>query len=467
MNKTINKSANQFLSLTFIGSVLVSAAIPTVWARRDLPETSPRRTPMVEAVEKVVPAVVNISTERVVRVSDPFESFFNEFFDRPPGRLLHETTPVGSGIIVDSAGLVLTNLHVIRRAAGIKVHLTDGSYFSALPVAYDRENDLALLRLKPNSEAEPELFLPSLEFAWPDDLYLAEPVAAVGNPFGLESSVTTGVISALNRHWRQGGMTFNDILQTDAAINPGNSGGPLVNIEGQTVGINLAIRADAEGIGFAIPVRRLEEVLGQWLVPENFSSGTAGFNPVNQLDDTGQWQVIAANVDTDGPAAEAGLPEGQAISGVNGHSISRSLDVSRHIWHLKPGDRLELTLANEEVIEFKVREMSTEYLIKRRLGLQVQELSQPLKEALEIPEGISGVIISEVINDNRGERHDLRRGDIIRGIERWRTEQKKDLDLILRSLRPGRSVDLQILEIHSLQNDQPLLHPRTSRVTLR
>jgi len=194
---------------------------------------SNRVTPLVRAVRRVLPAVVNIGTESIIRVSDPFESFFNEFFGTY--RYYKQSIPLGSGVIIDAAGLVLTNYHVVRRASKLQVRLWDGAQCSAVPIALDETNDLALLRL--NVDGAQKKPFTAIRFAIPDDLLLGETVAAVGNPFGLEHSVSAGVLSARNRNWEEGNVVFHDILQTDAAINPGNSPwmrGPLAAISGGT-----------------------------------------------------------------------------------------------------------------------------------------------------------------------------------------------------------------------------------------
>ncbi len=454
-----------YILTTTIAVILLTAARTPVLADGSDSEESIRRTEMVKAVEKVVPTVVNISAERLVRVSDPFESFFRDFFELPPERYRRENTPVGSGVIIASPGLILTNLHVIRRASGIEVRLNDKTSYPARVAAFDQVNDLALLMLEPDSENNSEYNLPPINFAWPDDLYLAEPVAAVGNPFGLESSVTTGIISALNRHWRSGEMHFDDIVQTDSAINPGNSGGPLINLEGELIGINLAIRAGAEGIGFAIPVRRLEKVLAEWLRPRYFSTGTIGFSPLNHLDAENNWRLIAGDVEEDGPAAESGLREGDVIKAINGRTVRRALEAGRELWHLEPGDDIELTLDSGELITFVIPSMSDRQLIDQRLRLQTQELSTALKEALRLPREVQGLIVSDVYEHNDF-RDRIGRGDIILSFDSRHISGKEELAEALRNKRAGDPIELRILASRR-HRGQHTLQPRSLRVLLR
>jgi serine protease Do len=298
-------------------------AAPMVMPRNpdSLPADSLRLNPRVRAVAKVLPSVVNISTERVVAQSyskydpyDPFAELFNQFLGlQEPYKT---TSSLGSGVIVEASGLVVTNEHVIRKASRIIVYLSDGSSYDAMPVAIDISNDLALLRLE-GLEADRRLV--AIPFARPDDLLLGEDVIAVGNPYGLGHSVSTGVLSAIGRKFTyKGKVIFDDILQTDAAINPGNSGGPLVNADGQLIGLSLAIQRDAEGIGFAIPVKRLEEILGVWLLPSRFGLNLLGIVPGTKVLPENHCQAYIREVRLESPAGKAGLQPGMIVTAVNG-----------------------------------------------------------------------------------------------------------------------------------------------------
>ncbi|NLZ64473.1 MAG: trypsin-like serine protease, partial [Lentisphaerae bacterium] len=172
---------------------------------------------------------------------------------------------------------MLTNFHVVQRAGNVEVRLYNGKSYPAVLVGYDQPNDLCLLRLQGDFQGENALAAAS--FAQSGDLLLGETVISIGNPFGLEHSVSLGVLSAFNRNFSEGEISFSDIIQTDAAINPGNSGGPLVNLDGDLIGINLAIRQDAQGIGFAIPLSRIELFLSYWLRPSHFANAYFGFRP--------------------------------------------------------------------------------------------------------------------------------------------------------------------------------------------
>ncbi len=228
------------------GAVLAAALVSL--HTRALAQPFDRRTPVVIAVEKVGPAVVNIFTTRLERRYE-IDSWFTLRAPRT-----YKATSLGSGVIIDEVGLVVTNEHVVRNAVEIKIHLSDGRTLAARRIEQAiRSLDLALLQIEnPRKES-----FPFVKLSPSNSILVGETVIAIGNPFGLENTVTTGVISAKNRSITPGLQTrlsYRDLLQTDASINPGNSGGALVNINGELIGINTAIHARGEGIGFAIPV---------------------------------------------------------------------------------------------------------------------------------------------------------------------------------------------------------------------
>jgi len=294
-------------------------------ARAGAPETDPaRRSRVVEAVERARPAVVNISTEQVViqrplPVDPFFEEFFRDFFDSRPRRSTRRS--LGSGVIVRGDGTILTNEHVILRGGSIHVTLADGGEYEAKLVGRDPDADLAVLRI--NAGRVPYMALGSSS-----DLMIGETVIAIGNPFGLSHTVTTGVVSATKRTLQTGGRTFTDFIQTDASINPGNSGGPLLNILGELIGINTAIYGNAQGIGFAIPVDRVRRSLDQLVSgrpqPEAHPNQLAWDQLGIQVRDD-QRGLAVARV-RDGSAADrVGVQRGDRLLGFDGDALD-SLD---------------------------------------------------------------------------------------------------------------------------------------------
>lgn len=424
-------------------SVLAMHGIPTVLHARE----TARVTPVVKAVRRVMPSVVNISTEQMVQVSDPFALFFNDFFGRHFARYEKESIPLGSGVVVCCGGLVATNYHVVSRASQTFVRFLDGRQNAARLIAYDAPNDLALLKLE-GDLGKTELH--GVDFGLPGDLMLGETVVAVGNPFGLGHTVTDGVLSAKNRSLTEGRVTFNDIIQTDAAINPGNSGGPLINLDGELIGLNIAIRRDAEGIGFAIPMSRIEAILARWLVPSRFSLATCGLVPETVVED-GEPHVIAAVIESGSPVAKAGLKVGDALAAINGKRVSRSIDASRILWQLRPGDDLKIQTATGRAIKAKIGTMSPEELVGRRLGLQLQELTPLLTQALGLPGDLEGLAISDVLPESEFAALKARRGDVIVSIGDRKTKNMNDVFESLRSLIPGDSVLVVLIAVENLR----------------
>lgn len=293
-----------------------------------MPEDSPRVTPVVRAVRKVAPAVVNITTQRVVeRNVQPFGGLFQDELLREfmgfggPRRQVQQS--LGSGVIIDSAKqLVLTNAHVIEGATAVRVLLQDGRSFDTDLVGSDPDFDLAVLRLK---EADN---LPEAPMGDSGDIMPGETVIAIGNPFGFGHTVTTGVVSALNRSIRTEQGVFTDFIQTDAAINPGNSGGPLINIEGELIGINTAIYERAEGIGFAIPISKARRAVAELLDTGSVSPVWIGISGQNLDQRTASWLgmktpqgILVTEVYARTPAQAAGVRPGDVFVALNGVEV--------------------------------------------------------------------------------------------------------------------------------------------------
>ena len=293
---------------------------------------NPRESAVVTAVKKVSPVVVNISSEFEVRKRinpfsgfgmDPsFENFFNDFFD-PGFERRYKRSSLGSGVIIDGKrGFILTNQHVILKSKTITVGLKDGREFKAQIVGADPDSDLAVLRI-----SSPKA-LPDITMGDSSNLMIGETVIAIGNPFGFSNTVTTGVISATNRSIRTEGMVYHDFIQTDASINPGNSGGPLLNINGELIGVNTAIYAKAQGIGFAIPINtakrivsdliRYGEVIPAWIgiTVQDIDADLARYLKASAIKG-----VLVKKAEKSGPAGKAGIREGDIILSIKTRDI--------------------------------------------------------------------------------------------------------------------------------------------------
>src|SRR5882762_3948868 len=268
-----------------------------------------RRDAAVDAIEKVLPSVVNIATATIVeRAGDPSLEVFRRFFGwRVPTERREQPYSIGSGVIIDEEGYVLTNLHVLNRASRAQVKLWDGRVYDAEPVVvYTSQKDVALLKLR----AKPGEKFKAIKFAKDDDLLLGETVLALGNPFGLGGSVSRGILSSKNRRPSLEDEPLNvaDWLQTDAAINPGSSGGPLVNLRGELIGLNVAIYRQGHGIGFAIPIKLVTEAVSEIFIPEVTKSIWFGARIKS-----GPYPLAITEVESESPAAKAGLKKGDVI----------------------------------------------------------------------------------------------------------------------------------------------------------
>ncbi len=321
-------------------------------------EDSPRLTPVVRAVQSVAPAVVNITTSQVVEENvNPFADLFAQQFGNPMlrdffgrgGKRKVTRQSLGSGVIIDGRkALVLTNAHVIAGASSITVRLLDGREFEAELLGSDPDFDLAVLRLNKAGS------LPQAAMGASGDLLMGETVIAIGNPYGFSHTVTTGVISASGRTIRSDQGTFTDLIQTDAAINPGNSGGPLLNILGQLIGINTAIQANAEGIGFAIPIdkarRVVDELLSKgavahvWLglLAQNLDQSLAGYFNLSST-----RGMLVTEVYDGSPGARAGIKPGDVLLSVEGVPVEDREHYLQLLRNYVTGQRLALNLFRE------------------------------------------------------------------------------------------------------------------------
>ncbi|HVP60890.1 MAG TPA: trypsin-like peptidase domain-containing protein [Myxococcaceae bacterium] len=281
-----------------------------------------RRSPVAEVVQKVGPAVVFIGTEQVVdrrMRGSPLE----EFFFGDGGRQQRQAVQsLGSGVIIEPGGTIVTNDHVIRGASAVHVVLADGRQLDAEVVGADAQNDLAVLRVSSKTP------LPAAKLGTSSDLMIGETVVAIGSPFGLTKTVTSGVLSAVGRSFKANDQLYIDFLQTDAAINPGNSGGPLMNLDGEVIGINTAIFSGAQGIGFAIPVDKVRRIVQELRSFGKVRPAWVGINAVDLSAPVARrlgWErsdgVVVESVDAGSPAAAAGVRPGDVVAELGGTPV--------------------------------------------------------------------------------------------------------------------------------------------------
>lgn len=399
-------------------------------------------------VKDLSPSVVNISTTSVTkrggrsfespfsgREGDPFDEFFEKFFDNSPDREF-KRQGLGSGFIFSEDGYIITNNHVVERATDIKVILQNGDSYAAKIIGTDPKSDLALLKIKPKTK------LPAVKFGNSDNLEIGDWVLAIGNPFGLGHTVTSGIISAKGRSLGFG--SYDDFVQTDAAINPGNSGGPLFNFQGEVVGVNTAIIARGQGIGFAIPINMAKNVVSQLRDGGKVVRGWIGVyvqqispeiaQSLNLKDDNG---ALVADITSGGPAEKAGLKRGDIIIELNGNKINEMPELPKLVASYAPGTKTKLKVlrgGKEKVLNIKLGELSEQGTqvssrkpsndIENNLGLIVQDITPQIKSKLGI-EYSDGVVITNVKANSVASESGLLRGDVILEINK---KQIADLD---------------------------------------
>ena len=423
--------------------LIAALALPAVAAARGAESDPARRSLVVEAVEKASPAVVNVSTEQIVEQrrspfpfpQDPFfEEFFRDFVDPRPRRF--KTTSLGSGVIVAADGTIMTNVHVIQRASRIHVTLLDQREFDAKLVGADADADIAVLRIKAGGD------LPHIPFGTSADLMIGETVIAIGNPFGLSHTVTTGVVSAVGRSLRDEDRTYTDFIQTDASINPGNSGGPLLNIKGELVGIDTAIYGKAQGIGFAIPVDRARRVMKDlvsygevhhaWigLVVQNLSPELAEHFGVRR-------GVVVAAVESKSPAEAAGLARGDAITKVDGREVASRDEFEQRIEDHAEGDRVTLTLRRDGRDE-DVRLAAAAFPVARADELAWQLLG------LEAVADDEGLVVRRVRSGSPAARIGVQKGDRLLGLGGTPLRSVAELRRKMVEVRAARSILLSV-----------------------
>ncbi len=406
-----------------------------------------RRTATVEVVQTVGPAVVNITTERVVSQRSPFhpfagdpffERFFRDFFEPRASRTVQN---LGSGVIIDREGHVLTNEHVIARASRIRVTMADGREFDAVVIGADPNNDLAVLRV------ETEEQLPWIPPGRSDDLLVGEPVIAIGNPFGLSNTVTTGVVSALNRSIRTDNRVYHGFLQTDASINPGNSGGPLLNAAGELIAVNTAVYGGAQGIGFAIPVDVAKRVVSELIAHGEVQPVWLGLDFQNlnpelrealRLPDA-VGGALVNRVRPGGPAHRAGVQRGDVATKLDDRPVASARGFFEMLAAATAGQKLHIELWRDgalRTVSVKAEEIPEgliEELAEELLGMRL-ELRRK-----------TGFVVAAVRSGSAAAQIGIQRGDVILGINGRRLDDAGALERSVLDLR-GRGRALIVVQ---------------------
>jgi serine protease Do len=403
--------------------------------------------------EAIKPAVLNINT--VSRSGGggrtPFEEFFGEdfyrrFFGDAPDRLPQRS--LGSGVIIDPSGIALTNAHVVDKATEIEIVTLDGGKHKAKVIGLDKKTDLAVLKL---DDGKAKFSFARLGDS--DRMQVGDWVIAVGSPFGLQSTVTAGIISAKARQIGQG--PFDDFLQTDAAINPGNSGGPLVNMQGEVVGINTAIVAGGSGIGFAIPSNMARKIYTELSTKGRVTRGWMGVsiqpltsdlaNSFGAKDTKG---VLVSDVVPDSPAGKAGLKPGDILLEFEGKRTEAPADLQRAVGLASPGHEVKVKVwrdGNERTLEVRIGEAPDDREAQQRgsskgtptvLGMEVRPITPEVARQLNLRTS-EGVIVARVDEGSPAAEAGIQRGDVIREINRQKIRTTSDYEKLTRETKDG------------------------------
>ncbi len=406
--------------------------------------------PWVELARTLKPAVVNISTKRVQEGVEapfngdgPFNDFFKHFYGSQPRRMVRS---LGSGFVINPDGYIVTNNHVVDGAREIRTTLSDGREFTAKVLGRDARTDLALLKIEARG-------LPVVPLGDSARLQVGEAVMAIGNPFGLEQTVTTGIVSATGRVIGEG--PYDDFIQTDAAINPGNSGGPLINAQGQAVGINAAIftqTGGSVGIGFAIPINLAKPVLTQLADSGHVVRGYLGVSVQRVTPDLAKGFKLAeargalvASVAEGAPAARAGVKAGDVITEYDGRQVVRSDDLPRAVAETPIGREVPLTVVRDgrpialhaTIAKLAApEERPAEASGKPKLGLTLQTVTPNLAQELGLPVR-EGVLVRGIEDGSPAASAGLRSGDVIAEVDRRPVKTVNDLQRMLTQRQAG------------------------------
>jgi len=435
--------------------------------------------------EKAGPSVVNIKAETTAkpdagqgrrmapmpRGRQGLEDFFKQFEERFGGQspAPRHGAAVGSGFVISPDGFILTNNHVVEDADKLTVTFKHGGKgYDAKVIGRDPETDLALIKITPDKP------LQALSLGDSDDAKVGQWVVAIGNPFGLENTVTSGIISAKGRVIGAG--PYDDFLQTDASINPGNSGGPLLNLDGEVIGINTAIIASGQGIGFAIPSGIAKNVVAELKDNGAVKRGLLGVN-IQDIDENTAKALgldeakgaLVAQVNGDGPAEKAGVKTGDVISEVNGKAVKDSRDLTRTIGAMAPGDKVEITLlrkGDEKTVSATLASRDPKMVAEaasgsgqsdEALGMAVRPLEKQEAKALGLKKD-DGLLITDVADGSVAAEGDLRQGDVILEVNQQPVETPDELSQAVQTAakKSGVAMFLIVRDGHNLFRTVPV-----------
>lgn len=434
------------ISICWIGPFLLGMILAANSIGAEVSEI--RMTPIVLAVQRARPSVVNIQGQKMVADESGVAG------------ATRQVNGMGTGVVIDPRGYILTNHHVVDGVRQIRVTLDDGSVDIARLIAHDRRTDLAVIKVSVGRK------LPIIHIGTSKDLMTGEPVIAMGNAYGYEHTVTRGIISALHRDVQvSDSQAYDDLIQTDASINPGNSGGPLLNIEGDMIGVNVAVRAGAQGIGFAIPVNSAMRVAARLMSVERLERKWHGIQAATTNDD----ELVIQSVINGSPAARSGLKAGDVVERLGDIRVDRALDVERALLGRRLGEQLDMTVRRgEEKLAMHLavaRSGSTPARSTKKPSVFESRAWQMLGMSLETEPSKTfqrrdtryrgGMRVVDVRPNGPAAEKGIRSGDILVGMHRWETASEEDIDYIV-NYKAKTLASMDSVKFYVLRGDETL-----------
>jgi serine protease Do len=425
-------------SILAVGAGLGAGGVGGAPAAPPAREDNSRETPLVRAVQRARAAAVNIHTEKTTPVTDPAYA--------TPGRHGRKVNGMGTGIIIDERGYIVTNHHVVNGVDSLRVTLDTGNTYNAVVISEDPVRDLAILKIQASGP------LSVMPLGTSSDLMLGETVFAIGNAFGYESTITVGIVSALHRDVEVNEtQSYKNLIQTDAAINPGNSGGPLINLNGEVVGINVAIRAGAQKIGFAIPIDDARKIVADLLKIEYFDGTSHGLLARDVKAGSDRRMVVeAARVGS--PADAAGLKPGDVVLKAGETNVVDSADFERALLGHGVGDEVHLTVKRDgkpQQVSLKLAPASGELQASGAGSVIVHGETDPVTQRIWDVIGVrvnkiaksntklvnskyeGGLQVLEIRNDSPAAHGGIQPKDVLVGLDRWTTIRTEDVSWVL------------------------------------
>ncbi|OPY69855.1 MAG: putative periplasmic serine endoprotease DegP-like precursor [Syntrophorhabdaceae bacterium PtaU1.Bin034] len=462
------RGLDRLLQVTILTILVATFFCPNAGCENKKTGSDPAGFPMsfADLAEAVKPAVVNISTVSTVKIpgnpfqfffgqggksqdSGEFDAFLKKFFGDIPDRELKQRS-LGSGVIIDKVGYILTNYHVVQRAADITVRLTDGREFKAKVIGRDSKSDLSLIKI-----SSPAQDLPVLPLGDSDRMRVGDWVLAVGNPFGLAHTVTQGIISATGRVIGTG--PYDNFLQTDAPVNPGNSGGPLVNLRGEVVGITTAIVATGQGIGFAIPSNMAKNVVNQLREKGKVIRGWIGVSVQAVTPEIAESfgmkerrGALIGDVVPEGPAQAAGLRRGDIIVRFNNKDIKTMTDLPLLVAQAPVGSTVPVTILREgkemninlkigELPEEKTAAPSKQAVRESDFGMSLEDITPSLQKKMKLQDK-TGVVVIDVAQGSPAEDAGIEAGDVIKEVNRTPVKNLAEYKTAVAKIKKGSPI---------------------------